>query len=161
MSAKFDFRLQPLLQRRKRIEDEKRRDFAACRRVRDEGRCELERLSDESRRSVEQLVTSACMRPAAELRLRDAHLRSLEAAIDDQHRRLREYEASCESAREALISASQERRVMERLKERWRRAFEADEGRREALELDEANARRHDHAARTRLVLDRAGRAAP
>ena len=161
MPGKFAFRLQPLLEQRKRVEQEKQRDFAATRRIRDEGRRELERLADARRWFMQQLAASARAHPPAALRLRDAHLRSIESALDRQRGRLEELEAAYDRAREALLSASRERRVIEKLKERRQRDFEAEQTRREALELDDANACRYSGAPRKRLVPEHTGRAVP
>src|SRR5580658_6174186 len=51
MSAKFDFRLQPLLQRRERIEDEKRRDFASWRDSKSAGGAPSRRMRHAVKRS--------------------------------------------------------------------------------------------------------------
>jgi flagellar protein FliJ len=144
MPPKFNFRFQPLLDHRKRIEERKQRDFAACRRAVDECVREIERLGDLRRRSLEQLVRSAGTHSTAELRLRDAYLRRLERAINDEQLRQGELGVAQELARDELIAASRERGVVEKLKERRRRAFEADAARYEELELDEANARRRE-----------------
>jgi flagellar protein FliJ len=161
MPAEFEFRLQPLLDSRKRIEQEKQRDFAAIRRIVEDIALELKRLADSRSRCMKQLGESARSRSAADLRLFDAHLRSLDAAIGAERRRRSELEANWQRLREELILASRERRVIEKLKERRRRAFEAKEARREELELDEANARRYDRAARERLARRQAESAAP
>jgi flagellar protein FliJ len=161
MPAKFQFPLQPLLDWRKRVEEEKQRDFAACRRAVDESARELDRLAAARWQCARQLAASARRRPAADLRLRDAHLRSLDVAIDDERRRRCDHEAALGRARAELITASRERRVIERLKERQWRLFEAEEARREELELDESNARNRERTLRKRLARRRAESAAP
>jgi flagellar protein FliJ len=160
MPAKFKFYLQPLLDWRKRVADEKQREFASCRRALDDCSDELERLAGLGRRCAEQLAAAAtgC---AADLRLRDAHLRSVDAALARQRRRLCELQTACELARDELVAASRDRRVLERLSERRRQAFEAQEARRDELELDESNARSHDRDLRERPTRRRAESAAP
>jgi flagellar protein FliJ len=144
MPARFDFRLAPLLDHRKRVEEEKQREFAACRCSVDECRREIERLGGQRRRAMQQLAGSAGTQSAAELRLRDAHLRRVELAISGERLRQGEVCAIYERTRDELIVASRERRVVEKLKERRLRAFEAEAARYEELELDEANARRRE-----------------
>jgi flagellar protein FliJ len=161
MPAEFEFRLQPLLDQHKHAEDEKQRNFAACRHELDESRRELDRLIDARRAHAKELAEAARLRPAAELRLRDSHLRYLDNAIDSERWHCAELEAVYECAREELIVASRKRRVIEKLKERRRQAFEAEDARREELELDDANARRYERAARERLTEGRAERAVP
>jgi flagellar protein FliJ len=160
MPAGFEFRLQPLLDWRKRIEEEKQRSFAACRRKLDESRRRFEHLADARLAEANELADAVWCRPAAELRLRDAHLRYLDGAIDAQRLRGAELEAVCSSVREELIVATRDRRVIEKLKERRREALEAEEARRDELELDEANARCYERAARERPAQRRAERAA-
>ncbi len=160
MPAKFEFHLQPLLDWRERLAEEKQRDFAACRRALDDCDGELARLAELRRKCAGQLAAAATGR-AADLRLRDRHLRFLDAALAEQRRRRSELQSACEHARSELLSADRERRVLERLKARRRLTFEAQEARREELELDESNARSHDRALRERQVRHRAESAAP
>jgi flagellar protein FliJ len=148
----FRFSLQPLLDWRTRVEEEKQRDFAACRRLVVESADELARLLATRRSCANLLVASARSARGAELRLRDAHLRCLESAIVKERRRGAELHAACDRARERLMTASRERRIIEKLKERRVSALEAENARREELELDESNARRQERAARERLV---------
>jgi flagellar protein FliJ len=160
MPAGFEFRLQPLLDRRKRVEEEKQGKCAACRRAVEESGRELARLDVAQRRTAKQLVETALTRPVADVRLREAYLRSVEAAIHDVRRQRGEAETAWERAREELVSASRERRAIEKLKERRREAFEAERARREELELDESNARCYDRSVWKRQAARRAERAA-
>ncbi len=160
MPAKFEFRLQPLLDQRRRVEEEKQRNFASSRRAVEESVRELARLGNVRRNSLKQLVETALRRVTADLGERDAHLRWVEAALDEARRRRGEVEIACRRAREELIAASRERRVIEKLKERRLRAFETERARREEFELDDFNARRYDRALRERLTSRGAERAA-
>ncbi len=58
--------------------------------------------------------------------------------------------ATWNAKRHDLVAAARERKVIEHLRERRRRAFEAEEARQEELELDESNARCRERAARDR-----------
>ncbi len=160
MPPKFEFRLAPLLDRRKIVEEEKQGNFAACRRAVDECARELARLGDSRHRSLKQLVETALKCPTPDLLLRHAHLRGVEVAIDDARLRHREAVAGLKRARQELISASRERRLIERLKEHRKRAFEAGQARREERELDESNARCYDRSVSKRLATRRAEGAA-
>ncbi|HEY6449156.1 MAG TPA: flagellar export protein FliJ [Candidatus Cybelea sp.] len=160
MPPKFEFRLQPLLDRRKIVEEEKQGNFAACRRSVDDCARELARLGDTRRHFLKQLVETALRCPTADILLRHAHLRCVEVAIDDARHRHLEAEANLEGARQELISASRERRLLEKLKEHRRWAFEADQARREERELDESNARCYDRSISKRLATRRAEGAA-
>jgi flagellar protein FliJ len=149
MPARFEFRLQPLLDARKRAEEEKQRNFASRRRALEENQEELDRLSRARRCEMKAL------------RLRGEELSYLDDAQQAQRRRRAGLEAAYERAREELIAASRERRILEKLKERWRRAYDSENARQEALELDDANARRHERGVRNRLAAARLERAAP
>ncbi|HYL27834.1 MAG TPA: flagellar export protein FliJ [Candidatus Nitrosotalea sp.] len=155
MSGKFEFRPEPLLERRRRAEAESQRDFAIRQRAVRESTQEIERLVEARRRCASALVTEASSRAARDLRLRDGYLAMLEAAIAQERRARATLEAALTTARTKLIAASRERRVLEKLKERRRAAFEAEEARREELAIDEGNARGHERAARERLTRTR------
>ncbi len=71
---------------------------------------------------------------------------------DEYLRRANELEAAVAAARDAFVDASRERRVIETIKERLRRAFDAEAARREELELDDANARRRERALCKRVA---------
>jgi flagellar protein FliJ len=159
MPAKFEFSLQPLLDRRKRIEEARQRDFVRSRRALADCAEELEALIEVRRRSARELSDAAHASPATELALRDRHLVAVEASIAAQRRRRAELETACERARDELIAASRERRVIEKLEARRRAAFDTERMRREELELDEGNARRRERDARERRAERAAGRA--
>lgn len=144
MPAKFEFRLEPLLEHRRSIEEKKRQDYAVCRRAVDESKGEIDALADAHLWSMRQLVGAAYTQSAADLRLRDAYLRSLQNAMNREWLRREKLNLALNLARSDLVAASRERRVVEKLKERRLRAFAAEEARRDELEFDEANARRHE-----------------
>jgi flagellar export protein FliJ len=129
MAPWFHFALQPLLDRRSRIEEEKQHRFDSQLGERDAALCEEERLA-------------AALAQRA-LRTSDAgSLAVFDAAIAARRRRAARAEAALETARHELMAARRDRRAIEKLRDRRRRAFEEEEARREELEIDEANARR-------------------
>lgn len=160
MAAKFPFALQPVLDARQRAEDEKMQELARRRRALDESDRELERIAGARDRCMNALAESAYGCAAVDLRVRDAHLRRLDAAFAEESLRRGELLAAWEPARDALLAARRARRTLERLKERRRQAFAAEEARREEAELDESNARAYDRARRERQARERAGSAA-
>ena len=73
----------------------------------------------------------------------------LDAAIAAQIRRIAELQGDLEQKRHSLVAAARDRKVIEKLGERRRRAFDADEARWEELELDERNRPPYCRAQRT------------
>jgi flagellar protein FliJ len=138
----FLFRLEPLLDWCKRLEEAKRREFTGRRSALEECASDVARLSS----AHEQ------WRSFADLRLRDAYLSSLDRRSAALRVRSLELRGGLDAARAAYVAARRERLVVEKLRERRRRAFEAEEARREEQELDEGNARRHGERLRKRLV---------
>jgi flagellar protein FliJ len=148
--ARFEFCLEPLLDARKRAEDEKCRNLATCHNSLERCRRERGRFVVAREACIAALYDAARMRPAADLRILDRHLRYLCAAETTTRSQEAELAESLERARNELILANRERRVVEKIKARRRRVFEAEEARREELELDDGNARRHERAMRKR-----------
>ena len=150
---RFRFKLQPVLDARKRAEDLRRRDVA-------ELESERQRLEESLRRRQESIVNArgdarenlvGVVRPhrlraaanAAMSMMRDAQRSVLELA--GVHRRL-------DAARAVLSDASRERRAIELVKERrfeeWKTAIE----RREQADLDEIATNEGARRARERDV---------
>jgi flagellar biosynthesis chaperone FliJ len=124
---RFRFALAPLLDRRARVEEEKKQILAL-----------RQRAYDDVVRELGQLGRELAAGPYAD----HALLRFLSRAIETQAGLVAQRRAALESARRDLIEASRSRRVLEKLQERRRRAFDAAQSRLEELELQEANARR-------------------
>jgi flagellar export protein FliJ len=142
MAARFLFQLQPLLDKRERAEREKHEGFNACRRIGAESALTIARLTQARQRSEHFLEGAGRAGAVRDARLFDACLRALEATFERARLRHAELQARCERAREELAAARRERRVIEKLKQRRRRAFDLAEARRDEVEIDEANARR-------------------
>lgn len=124
---RFVFTLDPLLDRRARVEEERKQILAVRQRAYDDAVRELGRIGREL---------------AAGPHADHALLRFLSRAFETQTRMVTERRAAVECARRELIAAARERRVLEKLRERRARAFDAAQARLEELELEEANARR-------------------
>jgi flagellar protein FliJ len=141
MSQKFVFRLQPVLDHRQRIEDEKKQTMAVRQRACDEAKAELDRLN------LEFQLHSALLRAKHQefdgetLRAHYGHLHFLDRVIDAQIRVLAERRAALERARQDLVAAQKDRKVVDKLKDRRKATFVAEEMRIEQGELDDANAR--------------------
>jgi flagellar FliJ protein len=140
---KFTFTLQPVLEHRERIEDEKQQVVALRLRALKEAEQELERLNAEFRLYSERLQLEHKRLKIEDLRLHYAHLQFLDRNIVAQIRVLAERRVALDRARVDLQAASKERKVVERLKEKRREAHAAEESRIEQNELDDANNRRY------------------
>lgn len=143
---KFSFSLQPVLEHRKRIEDEKQLVVATRKRALDEAERELERLNDEFRRHSAMLRDSHKGLDTRELQSIYAHLQFLDRCIVAQIRIVAERRVALDRARTELLAASKEKKVVEKLKDRRREAFVLEEQRVEQKELDDGNARRYGRA---------------
>ncbi len=143
---KFAFALQPVLDHRKRIEDEKQLVVAQRKRALDEAERELERLNDEFRRHSAMLRDSHKKLETRELQSIYAHLQFLDRCIVAQIRIVADRRVALDRAREELLEASREKKVVEKLKERRREAFVLEGQRIEQKELDDSNARRFGRA---------------
>ena len=148
MPKRFTFPLQPVLELRKRVEDEHQQTVAIRRRAHEDAKRELERLNDEFRRFAGSLRERHRELATEDLRLHYAHLQYLDRAIEAQLKLVAERAAALERARRDLVAASKDRKVVDKLKERRRIAFVAEEMRVEQIELDDANARRHARSVR-------------
>lgn len=145
---KFVFALQPVLEHRKRLEDQKQQTMAMRQRAWDEAKRELDRLHEEFRAHARELRDRHGEFDVEELRARYAHLQFLDRTIDAQIKVLAERQVAMERARRDLVAASKERKVVDKLKERRRSAHTLEELRVEQIELDDGNARMEDRLAR-------------
>lgn len=140
--ARFVFTLQPLLDERRRKEEEKQLTFVRVKMARDERSRELDRLAGASRVRGRALHECAMSGSTANMRLYDAHLRYLARAIESGERGRVESASAFDQAAAELLDANRDRRLIEKHKERRLREFEREDARRDELELDEANLRR-------------------
>ena len=140
---RFTFRLQPVLDHRKRIEDQKQLVVAARARALDEAERELARLNEEFRKHSMMLRDGHKKFETRELQCIYAHLQFLDRCIVAQIRIVAERRVALDRARTDLLEASKEKKIVEKLKERRREGYVLEEQRMEQKEIDDGNARRH------------------
>jgi flagellar protein FliJ len=140
---RFKFALQPVLEQRKRVEDEKQLVVAARARALEEAERELARLNGEFSRHSAMLRDGHGSFETSELQSIYAHLQFLDRCIVAQIHVVAERRVALDRARNDLLAASREKKVVEKLKERRKEAFVIEEQRVEQSELDDGNARRY------------------
>ena len=104
---KFAFALQPVLDHRKRIEDEKQLVVAQRKRALDEAERELERLNEEFRRHAAMLRDNHKKLETRELQCIYAHLQFLDRCIVAQIRIVAERRVALDRARDGIARGEQ------------------------------------------------------
>lgn len=140
--AKFKFTLEPVLDHRERIEDEKQQVLAQRQRELKAAEDELTRLNGEFKRYSRALREDHAKLTSEELRWHYAHLEYLDRCMTMQHGIIFQRRAAVERARADLVTASKERKVIEKLKGRRLEEHQAFEAAQEQKELDDTNNRR-------------------
>jgi len=144
--VKFDFRLDPVLGHRERIEHERAAEHARA--LADQ--LAAQRMHDEivEKRDVLRLrlVREHAEFDAETLRATYTHLDYLDRALVASQQRVDARAAETERARLRLVDAAKDRKVLETLKERRREAFQLDVALADQRELDDQNARLFERA---------------
>jgi flagellar FliJ protein len=146
----FAFRLEPVLGHRKRLEDAQQVVFAAA--LSALQAAEAVRADYVARRSAmhERLHKHHREMDVAELRAAYAHCAFLDRSIVAQEVVIEQARVKVDRERLTLIGKTQDKKVLEVLKERRRETFEFEAATAEQLENDEINSRRYDRAATPR-----------
>ncbi len=157
MATRFVFALQPLLEARRRDEEEMQRALARAKHTRDGDSREVDRLSGALHSGSRALHECVMAGSTAELRVHDAYVCRLERTVRAQSQRSVETAIACERAAAQLLTANRERRLIEKLRERHKQEFEHEAARREELELQDSNA--NVQMLRKRVYPERSRRA--
>lgn len=144
--AKFKFSLEPVLDHRERIEDEKQQVLAERARELKAAEDELARLNGEFKRYSTVLREDHAGLSSEELRWHYAHLEYLDRCMTMQHGIIFQRRAAVERARVDLVEASKDRKVIEKLKDRRREEHQALQAAQEQKDLDDTNNRRASRA---------------
>ncbi len=146
MSSRFRFRLQPVLDHRGRIVDERQRDLALKQRERSDAQAIGAALDADREAHRASLMRDHESFDVDRLRATYTYLAALDRAIDDHAIRLAACEAEVVTAQAKLLEANTDRKVLETLKTRRYEAFVADAALLEQRDGDDQNARRHGRA---------------
>jgi flagellar export protein FliJ len=145
----FTFRLEPVLDHRKRLEDQQHVVFAAALAVL--VAAETQRDDYVARRAAmrERLRTEHGKMDVVELRAAYAHCDFLDRSIVAQEVVIGQARVRVDRERVILVGRTRDKKVLEVLRERRRETFEAEVSAAEQQESDEINARRYDRATTT------------
>ncbi len=149
MMRKFRFTLEPVLDHRERIEDEKQQIFAGRQNELRAAEAELARLNGDFKRFSTALRDDHASLSSDELRWHYAHLEYLDRCIVMQHATITQRRAAVDRARADLIGASKDRKVIEKLKDKKFDEYRASVAQAEQAELDDSNNRRSNFMVRT------------
>ena len=147
--SRFRFRLQPVLDLRGRIVDERQREMALKLRDLTEAQALAARLEAEREARRGALTRDHAGFDVETLRATYAHLAYLDRSIEDHAVRVAACVAEFDRAQVRLVEASTDRKVLETLKTRRYEVFVAGEAVVEQREVDDQNARRYGRAQRT------------
>jgi flagellar FliJ protein len=143
---RFKFALEPVLDHRERIEDEKQQMLAERQRELKVAEDELARMNAEFKRYSTALREDHAKLSSDELRWHYAHLEYLDRCMTMQHGVIYQCRAAVDRARADLASASKDRKVIEKLKDRRFEEYQAVLAAQEQKDLDDTNNRRHDRS---------------
>jgi flagellar FliJ protein len=144
--SRFRFKLQPVLDLRKRIQDERQRELARKRTELAEAEAVLAALEADRQAQREALMRDHRAFDVDALRATYAHLAYLDRAIEDQRVRVAACIDEVERAQAKLVAANTDRKVLETLRTRRYEAFSTDAEQHEQRETDDQNARRYGRA---------------
>ncbi len=138
--ARFNFRLQSVLNLKIRLEDQQRNNFAAARKRLSDEEEKLEALKgrlafyeEEGRQMREDVLV------LQDLLDNENSIVRIKEYIADQEINVRRAENALEEERLKLVEAIKERKMYERLRERAFEEFMAEENHKEGVENDEHN----------------------
>jgi flagellar export protein FliJ len=125
MAISRSFRLQPVLTLKERREEQLQVDLAACQATEEELRQALERLRFEQRARTQQLGQLTSDGPLDLTSINAAHhyLNHVERRVEQQRVVTARARVATEETRGALTTAMQERKALEKLRERQREAL--------------------------------------
>jgi flagellar export protein FliJ len=144
--VKFTFRLDPVLEHRERVERERAADHARALADQLAAQRLLDELAEKRDELRARLVSEHAQFDVETLRSTYTHLDYLDRAIVASQQRVDACAAQTERARQRLVDAAKDRKVLETLKEQRREAFQLDVALADQRETDDQNARAFERA---------------
>lgn len=150
--AKFTFRLQTVLEHKQRLEELAQLEHAQAQAAQVREESALQRLLQTERETVSELERQRFTGrlDIDSLQLGLGYLDVLKIQLQRQEQVVLRVRKNTDTKRDQLIQRMQERKALERLRERQRTAFVVEQNRIEANELDDLVIMRH-----ARTMLDR------
>lgn len=138
MAKRFRFNLETVLSYRQMMEDRKRREFADANRLVEEEKVRREEFMRERSDMQDEIVRSFAEHAPFQSIVTSYHMVGrLEIAANESMNRQRQLEVEREKKRRLLVTARQETKMMETLKERRREEFVREQDKAEQTLLDE------------------------
>ena len=147
---KFRFRLEKVLAHRRRVEDEAKRVYFEAKIKTETALKELEGLYqqiDDARARGHELVTGEAQTVSPRyatpiLQHTDLFIGGQKIRIENQRKKIRDLKGEEERLQDLLAEAARERKAMEKLREKHREEFLAEQNRREREEADDLSVMR-------------------
>ncbi len=140
---KFSFKLEPLYEYRKLIEELKLKDFGSAMKTLSEQEAKLNKIKDEHKRSSSEMDR---MKEAGgeldELRLYTSYLQGLKRHIDAQQEVIRKCALELERRRGEFIEASKEKKLIKTIKDKSFSEYTMQLGKQEQKITDDSNTSR-------------------
>lgn len=137
-SAMFKFRLETVLNARKAFEDKLLREFSEKKRELKKEKQVLETLKEERQQSIDHLKRMPDQTvTVAEIAMYTSYIEFLQGRVDYQHMVVSKGQDALEAKRQEVLEAVMKRKVMENLKERAHREYQANIELQERKALDE------------------------
>ena len=147
---RFVFRLAPVLRQRERIEEQKKQLLATALRALADAEAQREALRARREALARELIEEHRNLDAEGLRLAYAHLDFLAREITAADYLVMSRTREMNLAREILLQATKDRKILDKLRDRQKAAYDLEQSRIEQRELDDANSRRYERPSTPR-----------
>jgi len=148
MAGRFVFRLASVLRHREWIEDEKKQKLAEANRALLAAEEARQALRDRRETLARELTSEHAKLDGETLRISYAHMEFLAREITAADMTVAGCFHAVNLSRDALVQATKNRKVLDRLRERQFKVYEAEQMRLEQRDLDDANARQYGRKLR-------------
>lgn len=147
----FNFRLQPVLTHRQRIEDRAKQEYARAKQVEETARHVLANMEEALGEGKEELIQARSAEiDASQVGVYQRYLDRLKQGISDQANLVAHLNVESEEKREEVVSDMKARKMVERLREHQYEAYKTESDRHEQKQIDEFAVTRYHRKEGTR-----------